>query len=228
MKNFILFSILLAFICPVFSQNLNFEIRGTKGLSVTQAMLLEAKTMSDINPGYPSTWISEYISTEISTISDGRAMKAVGANDILSTDQVNLLRNAKLGENIIVDVDYKVANAVKGMDTRHMHFELTVTPEVEAQFPGGYQNLSAFLEDNAIYKISEEHSKQMDPAIIKFTVTETGEVSNAQVFQSSRNAEVDKLLLEAINKMPRWIPAENSNGLKLKQEFEFVVGSGGC
>lgn len=191
-------------------------------------MLLDAKTMSDINPGYPTTWISEYISTEISTISDGKAMKAVGTNDILSTDQKNLLHNAGLGDNIIVDVDYKVANAVMGMDTRHMHFELTVIPEVEAQFPGGHQHLSAYLEDNAIYKISEKDSKQMDPAIIKFTITETGEISNAQVFQSSKNSKVDKLLLDVINKMPRWKPAENSNGLKLKQEFEFIVGAGGC
>jgi len=29
--------------------------------------------------------------------------------------------------------------------------------------------------------------------------------------------------------MPRWKPAENSKGIKVKQEFEFIVGNGdGC
>ena len=228
MKNIILTSILISLIIPVFSQGLNFEVRGTNGRTLTQTMILKANTMSDINPGYPSTWISEYIGTEISIIGEGKARKAVGKNEILSDDQKDLLHNASLGDNIIVDVDYKVANAIRGMENRHMHFELTLTPEIQAQFPGGHQDLSAYLEDNAIYKISEEASRQMDPAIIRFTVTETGEISNAHVLQSSKIPDIDKLLLEAINKMPKWKPAENSNGLKLKQEFEFTVGSGGC
>ena len=34
--------------------------------------------------------------------------------------------------------------------------------------------------------------------------------------------------METINKMPKWKPAENANGLKMKQEFEFSVGIPGC
>jgi len=50
-----------------------------------------------------------------------------------------------------------------------------------------------------------------------------------QLSKTSGDQKTDKLLLKAINKMPKWKPAENSDGIKVKQEFEFSVGNcGGC
>ena len=36
--------------------------------------------------------------------------------------------------------------------------------------------------------------------------------------------KTDKLLLEVINGMPKWKPAENAKGVKVKQDFEFIGG----
>jgi hypothetical protein len=36
------------------------------------------------------------------------------------------------------------------------------------------------------------------------------------------------MLLDLIKNMPKWKPAINTNGVKVKQDFVFSVGAGGC
>ncbi|HLG35767.1 MAG TPA: energy transducer TonB [Bacteroidia bacterium] len=185
--------------------------------------------MSDINPGYPSSsWMTDYISAEISVTGNGKVMKAGSANEILSVEQKSILKMADLGTDIVIDVKYKQVNTITGnIDIRNMHFLFTVVPEIEAEYPGGYQQMKNYLKENAINKISETDYKQLQAAV-KFTVSEEGEIANAQISKTSGDKKTDKLLVEAINKMPKWRPAENSKGLKVKQEFVFSVGNGGC
>ena len=45
------------------------------------------------------------------------------------------------------------------------------------------------------------------------------------VSKSSGDAATDKLLLKAITKMPKWKPAETTDGTKVKQAFEFSVNN---
>ena len=65
-------------------------------------------------------------------------------------------------------------------------------------------------------------------ALIHFTVTVEGKVSNASIIESSKDPEIDKLLLKAIRKMPDWKPAVDAEGKNVEQEFEFIVGNEGC
>jgi len=37
-----------------------------------------------------------------------------------------------------------------------------------------------------------------------------------------------KLILDETKKMPKWKPAKNSEGIKIKQEFSIPFGGGGC
>ena len=100
-----------------------------------------------------------------------------------------------------------------------------MVPETEAQYLGGYQLLKQYLKENAIDKISETNAKQLQLATVRFTINEEGQIIDAQIFKTSEDEKIDKLLLEAINKMPKWKPAENFNGIKVKQKFEFSVGN---
>ena len=109
-----------------------------------------------------------------------------------------------------------------------MHFEVTVVPEIEAEFIGGHEQLTQYLKENAIDKISETDSKTMQQAIVSFTVNEKGAITNAQISTTSGDPEIDKLLMKAITRMPKWKPAENAMGIKVKQDFQFTVGNGGC
>jgi len=231
MKNPIITLLLLLFISTGFSQNLKFEVRGTYSRPVKKENLIGVKTMADIRPGYPSSWITDYISVEIMATNNGKVMKAVGKNDILSSKQISLISRADLGTDIVVDVKYRCKNSVTGnIDVTTMNFSVTIVPEIEAEYLGGYQLMTQYLKDHAINKISEEKAKQLKQAIVRFTINENGEIANAQISSTSEDQKIDDLLLEVINNMPKWKPAENAQGIKVKQEFVFSVGSpmSGC
>jgi TonB family protein len=85
------------------------------------------------------------------------------------------------------------------------------------------------IKESAIRKISEIESNQMQPAFVKFTVNEAGVITNVRVTKISGDQKIDKLLLRANTNMPKWKPAQQANGINVKQEFELSVGNnGGC
>src|SRR3990170_5270872 len=176
-KNIFSLLSLMSFFIQGFSQDLLYEVRGDYSSPVTKEILSSAKTMSDFRHGYPSTWITQYISTEISSMIDGKFTTAVGLNDTLNEAQRNIFQKAQVNEDIIVSIKYKYSNsATNHLDTQTMHFIVTVVPEIEAEYPGGYSELSKYLHNNAITQASKE-SKDLISALIKFTVTETGEIT---------------------------------------------------
>ncbi|MEO5907295.1 MAG: hypothetical protein ABIQ11_11250, partial [Saprospiraceae bacterium] len=170
------------------SQDVRYEIRGKYTRGVSKEKLSTAKTMIDIRPGYPSGMIEKYTSTEISVSVDGNVMQATGANETLSASQQSLLQVAEVGSDISVEIGYIHQNPVTLFpDIRQMHFVLTVVPEVEAVYPGGYNELISYIEKNAIEKISEKFAKDQNMALISFTVDEEGEISNARITQPSND-----------------------------------------
>ena len=62
-------------------------------------------------------------------------------------------------------------------------------------------------------------------AAVKFTVNQTGDIVEAGMFQSTKSAEMDQILLEAIRKMPTWKPATYSDGTTVQQEFALTLGN---
>lgn len=245
MKNSLITLLLILPFLTGFSQDvLNYEVRGKYSRPVKKEKLQEAKLLSDFIPGYPSSWITSYTSVEISTICDGKLMKAVSSNDVLSAEQKNILNNVNLADDIVINVKYKYANLVTGgMENNNIHISMTVVPEIEAEYVGGRQQMINYLKENVIHKISESSlsgskessgnkqakTKLFQEGIVVFTVNEEGEIVNAKIFKTSGDSKTDKLLLETINKMPKWKPAKNSKGAKVKQEFELSVRhDGGC
>ena len=221
-------TLLLFFVFGIgISQNLFYEIRGKHTRGVSKEKLFTAKTMMDIRPGYPSSMIDSYTSTEISVTTNGKMMKATGVNETLSAEQQSLLQTADVGSDIAVEIGYVHQNPVTLFpDIREMQFVMTVFPEVEATYPGGHTELMKYLEETAIEKISASFPNDTRNVVISFIVTETGKISNAHISESSTNPEIDKLLLKAITNMPDWKPAENTEGMKVAQEFVFAVGNG--
>jgi len=214
---------------PGFSRDLEFHVHGRYTRPVKTEQLNEARFLHDFIPGYPVNWVTDYVSVEIVATCDGKTMKAASLNEVLSTEQKNILRKADLATDIVINVRYRYPNPVTSeIGDYNMHVSMTVLPEKEAEYVGGYKQLIKYLNENCIRKISETVSKQLGEGIVVFTVNENGEIENAKIFQTSGDTKADKLLLEVIHKMPKWRPAENSKGIKVKQEFEFSIGNGGC
>ncbi len=229
MKRRIITPLLFLLFINGFSQDLNYEVHGKYIHPVKQEILNKAEIMGDIIPYYPAQWIMGYVSVDITAISDGKEMMASGTSDTLSKEQKNILDTVDLGSEILINIRYRYKNSVTGnIDIGRSNYSATLIPETEAEYPGGNATMTQYLKENAINKIPEASVKEFQPASVRFTVNEEGEIAKAQIFKTSGDPKIDKLLLKAINKMPRWKPAEDSKGMKVKQEFEFSVGNVGC
>ena len=228
MKLSFLIGLCFLFSATVIAQDMGFTVRNTSFKAIKKQSLITSQTMQDINPGYPASWIQkeEYVSTLIKATCDETVQEALGSNEVLSIAQTNLLSKVDMGSNIDFKVKYKKINSVTGiLEDRLMEFSYTLVPAKEASFVGGPEKLDAYLEKEIINKMPMLKANQIQIAIIKFTIDEEGVVTNPRISESSKNKDVDLLLLRAIHLMPAWKPAENASQIKIKQNFEFSVGN---
>jgi len=225
---FLLLTLLMAM--SVSGQELSYDIRASYEKPIAKEVLHQATTLSDINPGYPSSWISEsdYVSTEILVTADGVEKKSVGTNHHLSPEQQSALKKSALGTHVDVVVKYR-SNGDAEADIKTMRFSATVIPDVEAEYSGGEAQIKNFLKEYVIDKISEDRARQIEFAEVRFMVDEHGKSMNARLTETSNDEGIDALLISVIADMPLWKPAENMNGIKVKQEFVLSIGNAiGC
>ena len=194
-------------------------------LSIGKAGLQEVQTLLDLNKHYKAAWIREYLSVEVVTIQGGKIRKALGENERFNAAQKELMANADVHEDIVVNVQYIPENTLKHNDPKDLSFAVSINPEKEAAFPGGEAALLSYLKSNAIDKIPEGTFKGYALTAIQFTVDEEGRIIDAQTFWPSENEKIDKLLLETICNMPNWEPAHYANGRKVRQDLAFTVGN---
>lgn len=194
-------------------------------LSVEREQLREAMNLADLNHRYQPSWVKEYISVELSASCQGQLRKVVSKNDLLTPAQKAILNTADAGTDISVKVIYLPKNTLAHNDPKELDFSFTVNPENDAHYIGGQEQLMQYLKESAIDKIPAGSFQGYDLAAVKFTITEEGEITNAHIFESSKDANIDALLLATISKMPCWEPAVYADGTKVKQEFALTVGN---
>jgi TonB family protein len=229
MKNIIIIPILFLLFANSFAQDLNYEVHGKYTHPIKKETLDRAKSMSDMIPYYPSNWIAYYISVEILATNNGMPVTSAGINDQLSTEQKQILSSADPGTDVVINISFTYNNSVTDIaNVGKMHYIATIVPQTEAEYPGGNQQMNQYFKENVISKIPGASSKQLPEILLGFTVNEEGKIDHARIIKTSRDPKIDELLLEAITNMPKWRPAEDSNGTKVKQEFEFSVGRAGC
>lgn len=68
----------------------------------------------------------------------------------------------------------------------------------------------------------------MQNAIATFVINEQGKVTDVSIIKSTGIISVDSSIIDLLYKMPKWSPAKNSSNKVIKQQFEFVIGAGGC
>lgn len=211
------------------AQNLSYEIHGNYRYPVTNQQLIKAQTMTDINPGYPTSWITDYILTEIAATCKGEKLSVNGLTDTLHEAQRKLLSSADLGSDIIIDVHYRRSNAATGESQLNtLHYVATVVPETEAQYPGGDKELMKYIKENAIDRIMVNEGKPMQNVLIHFNINAAGEPVDARLTRTSGDEKTDKMLLKVIAKMPVWKPAVLANGMPVSQQFTFSIEAMGC
>jgi TonB family protein len=176
-----------------------------------------------------------FVSLEISSISKGKTMTSKSMSNMLTVEQKSILNAAEPGTDIRIKIKFKYKNQgnISFYDLEQVkegEYSVTVVPEKEAEYPGGFKEITNFLIKNVFNKIPDKSkAEKIRLAIVKFTINEEGQVVNAQISRTSKDPQLDKLLLDAINKMPKWKPALNSKGAKIKQEYNIPLGiNDGC
>ena len=247
MRSFIQFIFIFLFYLSCRSQVTRFEILGgnssminREGISnaiplsniVTCEKLSEAKLMSDIIPDYPTAYYNsliDYVNIEIITTQNGKQIIAANLIDSLTLEQKNNLNYADMSSTIGIKIHFKYkdpANDVVGSarKIKEMNFGITLVPAKEAEFEGGLEQMNSFVKENVISKIPLNNNSAKIPNVsVVFTVNELGKAIDARILKSSSDPKIDQLMIDAVNKMPQWKPAENAKGEKIKQEFSFGI-----
>ncbi len=228
-KNQILLIVLLSIGCAFnsFAQNdLKFEINKVLPfISIQENKLDKINTLTDLDKRYPTSWVKEYISVEISAYKNGTQTKASGISDVLNQEQKELIRLADRSSDIAVSVMYLPENSLKNNTVKQYDFKVAIMPDKNAIYSDGAEQLIQYLQKNSIVNIEAGSFTGYDLTAIKFTITEQGHITDIQVAMPSKDTKIDEMLVAAISKMPSWKPAEFSNGLKVKQNFVLTIGN---
>jgi hypothetical protein len=228
-KNQFLLITLLSIGCAFksFAQNdLKFEINKVLPfISIQENKLDKINTLSDLDKRYPTSWVKEYISVEISAYKNGVQTKALSISDVLNQEQKELIRLADRSNDIAVMVTYIPYNSLKNNPAKQYDFKVTIMPDKNAVYSEGEAQLIQYLQKNSIANIEAGSFTGYDLTAIKFTITEQGYISDIQVAMPSKDTKIDEMLVATISKMPNWKPAAFSNGLKVKQNFVLTIGN---
>jgi len=168
--------------------------------------------------------VMEYLSVTVIAKIGGQTYSAEGTSDIITKEQIDILRRVDQDGNIQIRIKFrfKNPNAYKlhvGSEIMEGYYYVAVVPETEAQYPGGFGMLSSYLTANVFDRLSALELKNMQRSVVKFIINENGKTSKIMVSESCGMPRVDRLITEAIQKMPRWTPAKNKKGLNITQAF---------
>lgn len=195
-----------------------------------QSAIEKATSLKWMIDGYPVNWIESTQKMSIWTRSQGKNEKAEGPDETFTDEQIKLLAGLKMGANVVIDVNYKQHNSLKDTIEDHvMHMEFTVAPETDATYFGGRPAIQAYMKEMVSERITPDMANNMVQGIVKFTIDRRGNVVKPIILKSSEKQEIDKLILEALDKMPRWQAALDNHGATVEQEFEVVINDkNGC
>jgi hypothetical protein len=154
----------------------------------------------------------------------------MGQSEILNKAQLELLHSLDYSTNVRISALDKKTNVITGevIVDSVLHY-MTIIPEQEAEFKGGFEVLIQYLKESTKEKAAFIEKYKLQPGKVFFTVTKNGAISNVEIIATSGYPSVDKELVNTITNMPRkWNPAANSKGENVDQEFVFFFGSEGC
>lgn len=75
------------------------------------------------------------------------------------------------------------------------------------RFPGGETELYKFINERLVYPLSAQKAGIEGRVLVRFVVSEKGDVENVQVFRSL-HPDCDSIAVRIVRSMPRWIPGQ--------------------
>lgn len=211
-------------------EDIAYTVRPKFRRSVTKEELRAANAVSDLIEHYPSNWIDGYKSVEIIGVCNGKELKAIGKNADLTEEQVEIFKNADTSTDVAINISYLRTNSTtKKLEDHELNVSMTLTPATNASYADGLDALIRNLKEKSLDKIDIKKFKPMQSTIVTFTINEEGNTENVQLEASCGDDVNDQVLIDLITKeMPQWNPAKDSEGVIVKQVFQFLVGDDNC
>ncbi|MDD3741237.1 MAG: energy transducer TonB, partial [Bacteroidales bacterium] len=120
-------------------------------------------------------------------------------------------------------VVYAPAGNVTDQETPNSHLETISFANIEDKpvFPGGYEALIKFIEENTNYPESEDNLDASVKILVSFVIDTAGYVTNVNVLKGL-NPEYDTEAVRVIKMLPRWTPGK-LNGKPVNVSFVYPV-----
>ena len=147
----------------------------------------------------------------------------------MTEEQKALLRRSDFGDYYEIVINHQRTDYISG-ETIHkrINIGLTVVPDVQAEFPHGYEELMRYFNEKGGDYLSSVDFDNFNSLSIKFTVDHEGKTRNVSLNRESGLPDVDEYVMKLVEEMPSWIPAKDEYGNMVGQEFELVFGWPGC
>lgn len=207
-----------------------YEVRGMYSHSITKSQVKGAKRISDIIQNYPFSWISSYKKVEISGTCNGNFIIASSRNDTLTSEQIHILNTIDMASDLTINIEYSYQVPITNIvEHNTMHLVMTIVPEKQAEYIGGYDLLIKDLKENSGNYFSNADPAKFAQVAVKFTINRDGDIVNPIISRASGDKKTDRFVLELVSKLSKWKPAENADGIKIDQDFVLTIGNNmGC
>ena len=205
---------------------------GPRFEAVKKGDLDNARSIIDFLPREQTQAVVSYKSVSVIIIIDDRKtdIRATGDSDVLTNNQIKLLRSSDYSTNFLIRAEYLEMNKeTNELEESYFSPYLTIVPEKQAEYEGGKEALLKYLREYNKENTANLNEDKLQPAKLYFTVTKKGTISNIKLDRTSGYTEIDETMIELITKAPgKWKPAENSRGEKVNQELVVSFGMVGC
>ena len=211
------------------SGEMYFYINNNSRSNISKQDLKDAAFINDIDSNFPLSWISNYVSVEMTVSNQNTKRTAIGTSNLFTLEQKELLVSTVASDEVFIRVNHKMENAATGeMEDRHIDLNLTIVPEVEAEYINGNKELTDYLKVKSTERIPLDNRRLSKPMSVKFIVDKKGHVVEVRIIESSGNQNFDDVIVDLVNEMPNWNAAENGKGIKVEQEINITINQGGC
>ena len=169
---------------------------------------------------YPETDIQKILSIESFEIQDIATNEIYSSkSELITADQKKLLNSINLGALSKITVHFKYLGETDNKKIINGDYYVSIIPTVEANFPGGHDKMAEFFNNNVINLMTNPRDKEIIwRSEVKFKIDENGNIKEVKLINTTSDLELDKLVIAATNRMPKWIPAKNSDGNNVEQE----------
>lgn len=204
-------------------QQLGYMVSGIYTRSIIKTDLSQVQTLSDINVGFPSSWIAKYLSVDIQVSVNDETRTVSNAAHTLSKAQKEMLSAAKMSSEVSILVSYEPKG--EPGEIKEIRNSFTVIPKYEAKFSSGRTALDQYIEDHIIQELSQYDTASLTRAVVQFTVDTDGSLTDINITSTTGNMMMDHILINALENMERWTPAKDAEGNVLQQKLELSVGN---